>query len=301
MPSVNFFKVLADLSVASKQHKMPPQDSWKSPIVKGKQEREDYVRGVGMGKWGPQYPAADGIVSYFATQDPMSYHFDTANAVTKYYKSFIHTMIDAAKYAFDLWKPTLNVKDLMINGPVAVGKKGCLSATGDYFTFFKSYPGHAKHAGAKHYNAWRDAVGQGLKDSLKKYTDGVTIPAAPIYPAFAAFPGPVAPPIPNVPWPLIACPSTGLKEIIDPQALKKSMLSKLKGSIKDKSADKMHETVMEAIANTTSLGFLIWVSTQQINLVMGMGNIPTFAPPLVPVGPVLNGKSLPMPGGHLMP
>jgi hypothetical protein len=37
---------------------------------------------------------------------------------------------------------------------------------------------------------------------------------------------------------------------------------------------------------------------QQVNLVMGMGPIPTFAPPFVPVGPVVGGSTLP--GVHLI-
>ena len=43
----------------------------------------------------------------------------------------------------------------------------------------------------------------------------------------------------------------------------------------------------------------MWLPMQQVMLVMGKGPIPTFAPPFVPVGPVVMGDNLPIPG-HLM-
>ena len=95
MSNVSFFSILADLSFASKQHKMPPKDIWKPPQNKGKESKDNYVTGVGRDKWGPMYPAADGVITYFATQDANKYHFDSAKDATKHYKDFVHTMLDA--------------------------------------------------------------------------------------------------------------------------------------------------------------------------------------------------------------
>ncbi|MBO5752233.1 MAG: hypothetical protein J6S69_00900 [Proteobacteria bacterium] len=301
MSNVSFIKILADLSVASHQHVLPPKDTWKAPQNDGQESKDNYVNGVEQAKWGMGFEVADGILTYFKTQDPHLYHMDTAATMTKAYKTFIHTMLDATQYAFGLWKPTLFFKDLKINGPCVIGKAGCLTATGDFVKFFQSYPGHASISGGKHFNKWRDAVAKGVDACLKEYIDNVTVPGLPWYPAFAAFPGPVAPPMPNVPTPLITCPSKGLTHITLPDKLKKAMLKEFDKGLKDKCNDKIHETVFEAIATALAPGFLIWVSTQTVNLVMGTGNIPSFAPPVVPVGPVVNGQNIPSGGGNLMP
>lgn len=293
MANVTFFNILADLSVASHQHVLPPKDSWKAPQQEGEETKQNYIDGVGKSNWGAGIPVADGIVSYFKTQDPQTFHMTTAATMTGIYKSFIYTMIDAVSYAFNIWRLTLKFENIKINGPVAVGSKGCLKATGDFEKLFKSFPGHSQFALGKHYSKWRDAVGKGVAKCLKNYIDGVTVPGLPWYPAYAAFPGPVAAPMPNIPWPLISCPSTGLADITVMTKLKKAMLKEFDDGCAEKCHDDIHKTIFEAIATALSAGFLIWVSTQMINAVMGSGNIPSFAPPVVPVGPVVNGQSLP--------
>ena len=314
MSNVSFFPILADLSVASHQHKMPPKDSWKPPQEKGEDSKNNYVNGVGDKNWGPQYPVADGVITYFATQDAQKYHFDAANNATSDYKNFIHTMLDAVQYAFNIWKLTLYFKDLKINGPVTIGSTGCLvssmkapvgkdqdlgSAYGFYKTFL-TFPKHVEFAQNDHYGEWRDAVGRGVALCLKKYVDNVTVPGLPWYPAFAAFPGPMAPPMPNVTMPLIACPSTNMTEITVAKNLKDSMIKEFKNSLKDKSNDDLYKTVFGAIADSLSVGFLTWVSTQTVSLVMGNGQVPSFAPPVAPVGPVVNGQNIPTMGGNLI-
>jgi len=296
MPNVSFIKVLADMMVASKQHKMPPKDSWQAPS--DKESKDNYKKGVGDSNWGMGYPAADGVMTYFATQDMNKIHKEIADKMTKNYKDLISTLIDAVQFGFNMYKMLLGFQNLKINGPVAVGSKGCLKANGQFKNFYDMAPMHAKFMSYKNYPKWKDAVGKGVDKCLKNYVDGVTVPGFPWYPAFAAFPGPVAPPMPNVTWPLIACPSTGLADITTPNKLKKAMLDEFDSGLADKINDKFHETVMEAIATALSTGFLIWVSSSMINLVMGTGQIPTFNPPWVPVGPVVNGQNLP--GMHLL-
>ena len=45
--------------------------------------------------------------------------------------------------------------------------------------------------------------------------------------------------------------------------------------------------------------FIMFKLQTQVSLVMGMGPIPSFAPPYVPVGPVVGGSTLPTPGHFL--
>ena len=182
-----------------------------------------------------------------------------------------------------------------------MGSKGCLTTTADFAKLFNSYPGHVAISGGDHFDKWRDAVGKGVGKCLKNFIDGVTVPGLPWYPAFAAFPGPVAPPMPNIPAMLTMCPSTGMADITVSKKIQKAILDEFDSDLKDGCQEKIHETIFMAIAEVLSTGFSIWVSTQTISLVMGTGQIPTFAPPAVPAGPVVNGQNIPSGGGNLMP
>ena len=119
------------------------------------------------------------------------------------------------------------------------------------------------------------------------------VPGLPWYPAFAAFPGPMAPPMPNIPMPLLMCPSAMMAEM--------TVASKLKKAMVDNYGDKKalhHEELFDAIATGLTVAFLLWVLSQQIMNVLGKGPIPTFAPPYIPVGPVIGGDNIAVPG-HL--
>jgi hypothetical protein len=63
--------------------------------------------------------------------------------------------------------------------------------------------------------------------------------------------------------------------------------------------DKQHEALFDAIATVLALAFLMWLPMQQVMLVMGKGPCPAFAPPFVPVSPVVAGDNIAAPG-HLM-
>ena len=73
----------------------------------------------------------------------------------------------------------------------------------------------------------------------------------------------------------------------------------LDGGLKSKDNDKQYEALHDAIATVLAAAFTMWLPMQQVMLVMGKGPIPTFAPPYVPVGPVVAGDIISTPG-HLM-
>jgi len=146
---------------------------------------------------------------------------------------------------------------------------------------------------------YRDAVAKGVSKAFKNWQGQVMVPGLPWYPAFAAFPGPMAPPMPNIPTPLIACPSGMMAEIVAPMQMKSYMIDALDGGLKDKDKKKQHEALFDAIATVLALAFMMWLPSQQVMLVLGKGPIPTFAPPFVPVGPVMGGDNISAPG-HLM-
>lgn len=303
MGNLSIIKPMADLIFMSKMHKMPPDDTWKP--FQG-DDAKTYVRGVGLAAYSAEMsswceaPTPVPPTMYFTPQDPHKYHTDTCRDVGDGYQTLIYAMCDALQYAFNIWKTTLTFSNLKVNAVVAVGSKGCLkdNAPMPFDKLVMTFPGYGQLMTKEKFPKWRDAVGKGVAKCLKDWVDGITMPGLPLYPAFAAFPGPMAPPMPSIPMPLIMCPSTGMNKVTTPDELKKAMLNELDSKIKQDTADKVHETVMESIATAFSLAFVIWMASTQIMNIMGTGQIPTFAPPFVPVGPVVNGQNLPIPG-HL--
>ena len=121
----------------------------------------------------------------------------------------------------------------------------------------------------------------------------VTVPGLPWYPAFAAFPLAQAPPMPNVPVPLAACVSGKVTFMATPMQLKSKMVDALGDS-----KAQHHAELFDSIATAVSACFAAWLPQQQVMNVLGKGPVPTYAPPYVPVGPVVAGDNLAIPG-HL--
>ena len=98
--------------------------------------------------------------------------------------------------------------------------------------------------------------------------------------------------MPNIPVPLIALPSAKISSLIMPDDMTKAMDDALDGGMKDKDPDKQYHALHDGIATVLSMAFLIWMASQQVMLVLGKGSIPSFAPPFVPVGPVVGGSEV---------
>ncbi len=181
----------------------------------------------------------------------------------------------------------------MINGPTVMGQPGCLDGP-ELEGLIKQFPGAAMMTGNE--GKYRDAVAAGVSKCFKNWQGQVMVPGLPLYPAFVAFPGPMAPPMPNIPVPLIACPSAMMSQIVAPSQMATEMGNALDGGIKNDDKDKQYEALFDAIATVASLAFLMWLPQQMKMLVLGKGPIPTFAPPFVPVGPVVMGDNIAAPG-----
>ncbi len=174
----------------------------------------------------------------------------------------------------------------------AIGTPGCLDGP-NLESLIKMAPTTAVMHGEE--KSMRNAVAKGVGKNFDQWKNAVTVPGLPWYPAFSAFPGPMAPPMPNVPSPLISCVSSQLSKIISPSQLKKSIYGNLPADMQNSA----NEAFVQGIANQLAMQFLIWVSSQMVMNVLGKGPIPSFAPPYVPVGPVINGDIISTPG-HLM-
>jgi hypothetical protein len=290
MPSLVLPDVLAHLRFFADMHKLPTQASWQQPSGDpGAKHYSDSLKNDMIAI--PQC-----IPPLFLPQNPQKYHQDSCDKVGQGFKKFMTDMLDAIKFGHQMWKLQAKFQNLIVNAMVALGTPGCLDGP-SLESLIKNAPSCAAMTG--NLAAYRDAVASGLAKSFKNWQDNVTVPGLPWYPAFVAFPGPMAPPMPNIPMPLITCISPMMTELAMPTSMSSNMESALSGDLKDKDKDKQYKSLFDAISTVCSLGFVIWLAAQQVMLVMGKGQIPTFAPPFVPVGPVLMGDNLALPG-HLM-
>lgn len=124
-----------------------------------------------------------------------------------------------------------------------------------------------------------------MTDAWVAWASKVTLPGLPMYPAFAAVPMASAPPMPNIPFPLELAVSPRLAEM-SPRALAQRLTASLgRAAARNRQAD----VAIKRFGNSVGAAFATCLATCQVMQVMGKGPVPTFAPPKVPVGPVVGG------------
>ena len=190
------------------------------------------------------------------------------------------TIISAAESARRSWSASASVSGVIINGPVAIGASGCVSgpSLGSYMM--------GSLSGLPPFDFQiAEAAAAGIDACWSRMQASISVPGLPWYPLFANYPGRVAPPIPNVPTPLSA--SVGNINAISSGALGNAMRSQYSGN----HPDRLGETLLDAIAFQVSNSFLAWVMSASFRNVLGSGTVPTFAPPAVLCGPVVNGSA----------
>lgn len=202
----------------------------------------------------------------------------------KIYSDYIDGISKAIVQAFDLWRVQAFLKGVVINGPTAIG--GSLEGPALEPHILAFAPSQSPLHGSV-----SPAIAKGISAAWLQTQRSVSVPGLPWYPSFAAFPGPLAPPTPNIPSPFVS-----LTQDLSPTAapaLKQSMQSNLAGRVE------FAAELLDAMAFSFSLAIFTWRATQMVMMVLGKGPVPTFAPPYVPVGPVVGGDNIPTPG-HLM-
>jgi hypothetical protein len=290
MPPINNINILGHLKMASANLKLP-NSKWKQPA--GSHPSKAYGTSMSIAE---KIAIPKTIPPVFSTADSQKHHQKSADSIGQDFKDFHDKMLDAVKYAHTMWKLQVKMKDLKVNSMTVLGTPGCLDGP-ELESNIKNAPMVASMTGnmQKH----RDAVAKGVSKCFKEWQDKVMVPGLPWFPAFVAFPGPMAPPMPNVPMPLIACPSAMMSKIIAPTDMSSAMGDALDSGLKDKDPDKQYKALHDGLATVLSLSFLMWMPQQQVMLCMGKGPIPSFAPPYVPVGPVVMGDNIAAPG-HTM-
>ena len=274
-PQKQMMTQLAKLTFASKMTKLPTE--WKDP---GEQFPDAFTPGE-------RTTAPVPPLNLFQQATLNKYHTDTAKEIGKGFEKYIEGVCGAVCDGIGNWMKAAAVTGVIINGPVGVVKPGSLIGPPLGPLILATAP-KATPQEIKYSNAIANAFGT----LWQPWHMGVV--GTLMYPAFAAVPAPVAPPMPNVPMPLVALPSPG-EAGLSPNSLSGLMMANLA----DPTA--LHAKVLfDSIATAFTPVFQIFKATTMVQNVLGTGPVPTFAPPFVPVGPVVMGSGNGAPGTALM-
>jgi len=221
--------------------------------------------------------------SVFLVKSPNKYHVQTQREIGKGFADFIDKISGAICDGIDKWMKLTMVSGMVINGPVGMVLPGNLTGPPLMPFILASAP-----VNTAQFMKYSKAIAQVVSTAWQTWQSGLM--GQLMYPAFAAFPGPMAPPTPCVPMPLIAFSSPG-EAMLSPASLKAQMIANLGDP------DALHhKELFEAVAQAFNTSFTLFKATTLVQNVLGTGPIPTFAPPFVPVGPVVGGTSVPTPG-----
>ncbi len=195
--------------------------------------------------------------------------------------SFVSGVSNAIGRAIQTWQSQASLVDVTINGPIATGGK--LNGPPLQALILAHCP-----AG---FDEYAQPVSAGLHNAFASFQREVRVPGLPWYPAFAAFPGPMAPPMPNVPSPLMTLCPTAVRFVKEAD-IATAIIAKYR-----QPTPSCGNEVAKAVAAGVEKALFPWLAATLVQGVMGSGPIPTFAPPYVPVGPVVNGRGMMPPGG----
>lgn len=281
-PQASMMKQLARLKFSGNSIKVP--DKFQEPS------------GEAGDHYGKAFKPEEKVTSPATTAPPLfmpasmnKYNTDVQKMLTSWFGALIDASCDAICQAWSTWQTAATMVGIVINGPTAsVGQ-----VVGPPWTpiitplIVSKLPDPMAAANwAKYANVIATVIGT----AWLSYTATIKVPGLPWYPAFAAVPSPVAPPMPNVPVPVIAL--TQVKASLAPAIMKQQMVGQL-GDPQAPYADKLFDAITDAFDKC----FTIWQASTMVTNVMGTGPVPTFAPPYVPVGPVVAGVGTMPPGG----
>lgn len=214
----------------------------------------------------------------FLPATPNKYHVDTVKTVSGKFEAYIDGVCDAICQAWSTYHSSAALTGVIVNAVTAAG--GVMAGPPLTPLILASAPKSTPNE-LKYSKTIAAVVGQ----QFTMWQTAVKVPGLPWYPAFAAFPAPVTPPMPNVPVPLAAIGSAGMSAM---QAA--TMKNMMVGQLGDPQA-LHHQELFDCVATGVFTVFSTWLTTTMVTKVMGFGPVPTFAPPFVPVGPVLGGSA----------
>jgi hypothetical protein len=223
-----------------------------------------------------------GTPPLFIAASPNKYHTDTQKMLIAKIGGFIDKTCSAICFAWDKWQQMASMAGILVNGPVAAGGQligptlqPLIMAQGA-----KDTPNLTK---------FTNVIATVISNAWLQFTTTVKVPGLPWFPAFVMITSPVAPPTPNLP-----CTFAQLVQVpvsISAEVMKGQMIAQL-GDPQAPFAPQIFESIcfaFEQCYNTWKMSTMVQAK--------GTGPVPTFAPPVVPGGPVVAGVAVVTPGG----
>jgi hypothetical protein len=210
-------------------------------------------------------------------------HVDAAKKMSDEFEAFIDKMCNAICGGIGQWMNSAVISGVMINGPIGVLAPGNVVGPPLAPYILMQAPNNSPQE-LKYSTSIANAIGEAWQ------TWHLGLSGVLSYPAFAAFPGPVAPPTPALPMPLGAFASSG-----DFMLSGAVLAAKMTSNLADHGAPHARE-LFDALASALANVLTIFKASTLLQNVLGTGPIPTFAPPIVPVGPVVGGLGNGPPG-----
>jgi hypothetical protein len=226
--------------------------------------------------------APNSPLNLFREPTQNSYHVDAASDIGQRFDRYIDGITDAICQAIGNWMQMTVFATGIVSGPVCQLLPG--GVVGPLLMSFVQATGPN---GSAQETAYTTAIATSLGLQWQIWQTGIS--GTLMYPGFAAWPAPVAPPTPNVPMPLVALPSAG-EAGLSPDVLKALMVANL-GDPRAQHA----QALFDALSRAFYTCFQQFKAATMVNNVLGFGSVPTYAPPFVPAGPVL-GSLIPTPG-----
>ena len=212
------------------------------------------------------------------------YHVDTAKKIGEDFEKYIDGICGGICDGIDKWMKMTAINGVLINAVVGTLFPGCVMGPPLMPLILATAPMKTPQE-IKYSNAIATAFGTLWQPWHMGLTGMLMYP-----PTFAVCPSPVHPPTPNIPLPLITLSSPG-EMGLSAMSLKSTMEANLADPTAHHASD-----LFDALAKAFNTVFQLFKVSTLVQNVLGTGPVPTFAPPFVPVGPVVAGIGTGPPG-----
>jgi len=268
-------------------------------------------------------PGLPGKPNLFSASTANHYHTEAQKFLISKYDDFMNHTTTQLCDVWDKWQKSATITNVVVNGPVATG--GQLVGPPMLPMLMAKVP--LQRMMAKYYTVATTV----LSTAWMAFQSSVKIPALPLYPQLAMFPGPSVPPFANtvqVPVGQLAHMPNFLSKYVTQKAMVsmldhkeaeyKERIQRALGNAKSKVMGRMPSLpgvngtwldtppmptgpfageLFDSISHAFENCFNQWKSSTLVSKLMVTGPVPSFAPPATPAGPIVGGLANMIPGG----
>jgi hypothetical protein len=204
------------------------------------------------------------------------FHVDAAINISQKFEAYLERMCSAIANGWGTWMSESSIQGVVVIGAVGTVLPGTVMGPGLDALIMTSDPPVATPQERQCSMAIARTLGAGWSEWASQLEGA--IPCA----HCGVFPGPMAPPLPNVPVPVSTLVSSGSEALSKPRLAEEM-------SINYEGSGHFAQDIFDAVSEAFSLYFPTWQSETNVVNVLAGGPVPSFAPPVVPAGPVIGG------------